>query len=266
MAEFFPSPGGLALFVNAGDPPLDVLDGLVDMLDEAGVDCLELAVPFPGSVTDGPVVRRSADRALAQGVGLTETLAFVARVRPRLRRLRIALLADWSHSLKGRPLPEAVARIADAGVDGLLVHALPPRLGEQYHDAARQARLPVVTTCYHGRSAESLAAAAAGASAYVYLVAHYGRSGTAPAAGYADLAGSIARLRERTAAPVAVGFGVKTRADVAAIHAAGAHAAIVGSAGVARIEQALDRGHDVVARLRDFVAEIHPVTTPRRAS
>jgi tryptophan synthase alpha chain len=260
MAEFFANGNrpGLALFLNAGDPPLPVLADVVAMLDEEGVDCLELAVPFPDSVTDGPVVRRSAERALAGGADLDRVLAFVARTRPSLRRLRIALLADWSHTLKRRPLAATVADVAAAGDDGLLAHGLPPRLRDDYRHAAREAGLPVVTTCYHGVSPpEVLADAAANASAYLYLVAQYGRSGTAPAGGYTGLAGTVTRLRAATAAPIAVGFGVRTRADVLAVRDCGADAAVVGSAVVAQVEDALANGVDVVQRLRDLVTSIH---------
>ncbi|MFB6507020.1 MULTISPECIES: tryptophan synthase subunit alpha [unclassified Streptomyces] len=264
MADFFVrdhngTGPGLALFLNAGDPPLDVLEDLVPMLDEEGVDCLELAVPFPDSVTDGPVIRRSARRALDRGTDLEGVLEFIARVRPRLHRLRIALLTDWSHSLKHRDLADATRDIAASGADGLLVHALPPRLGTAYHAAARDAGLPVVTTCYQNSSAATMDRAAAHASAYLYLVAHYGRSGTAPAVGHTALAGTVAALRARTASPIAVGFGVRTRGDVAAVHACGADAVIIGSAGVERIERALDEGGDPVTGFRDFVRSVQPV-------
>lgn len=263
MAEFFlrrrDSGGyGLALFLNAGDPPLPVLEDLVLMLDERGVDCLELAVPFPDSVTDGPTIRRSARRALdAGGVGLDEVLEFVARVRPKLNHLRIALLADWSYSVKHRPLRSVVSDVAESGVDGLLVHALPPWLRPDYHAIARETGLPVVTTCYHGVSSRQVMdEAAANASAYLYLVAHYGRSGTTAKTGGPELAATIAALRARTSAPIAVGFGVKTRADAEAVAANGADGVIIGSAGVARVESALSAGRDVVADFEDFVSSI----------
>ncbi|MGW6746474.1 tryptophan synthase subunit alpha [Streptomyces sp. NPDC055025] len=271
MAEFFPRtvPGegpGLALFLNAGDPPLDVLADLVLMLDEEGVDCLELAVPFPDSVTDGPVIRRSANRALDLGVGLDEVLAFIAEVRPRLRRLRIALLADWSHSLKHRDPERTLRTVADSGADGLLVHALPPRLRTAHYTAAREAGLPVVTTCYQQSPPATMAEAAAEASAYLYLVAHYGRSGTAPAAGHAALAATVTALRAHTASPIAIGFGVRTRQDVENVGACGADAVIIGSAGVARIEQSLDQGGDVIDGFRTFVRSVSPnrSITPER--
>ncbi|MEU7731065.1 tryptophan synthase subunit alpha [Streptomyces sp. NPDC040724] len=263
-APFFPTrrpggPPGLALFLNAGDPPLPLLRDLVLMLDEEGVDCLELAVPFPDSVTDGPVVRRSAGRALeAGGAGLDDVLAFIAEVRPHLSRLRIALLADWSHSLKGRDLAAATGEIASAGADGLLVHALPPRLREAHLESARAAGLPVVTTCYASSPAEVRAQAAAQAGAYLYLVAHYGRSGTAPAAGHAALAQTVTGLRAHTTSPIAVGFGVSTRQDVAAVGAAGADAAIIGSAAVAAVERAREDGREVTGAFREFVRSVLP--------
>jgi tryptophan synthase alpha chain len=268
VAEFFPrrhdrlDRPGLALFVNAGDPPLAVLADVARMLDEAGVDCLELAVPFPDSVTDGPVIRRSADRALAAGVGLDETLAFVAGVRGELRHLRIALFADWSHTVKPRSLRTVVGQVADAGADGLLVHALPPRARAAYHRATQESGLPVVTTCYAGSDGEVQAEAAAHASAYLYLVAHYGRSGTSPAGGYGHLAGTIARLRDATTAPIAVGFGVRSRDDVARVHDLGADAAIVGTAAVSVIERAVTERRDVVADLRDVVRDLTRAQNP----
>lgn len=258
--EFFarrrPGRPGLAVFVNAGDPPLDILPDLAAMLDESDVDCLELAVPFPDSVTDGPVVRRSADRALATGVTLDAVLDAVTAIRPTLRRLRIALLADWSHTVRGRDPGDFARALADAGCDGLLLHGLPPRLRTAHYEAARLAGLPLVTTCYAVSGRATVAEAAQHASAYLYLVAHYGRSGTTAAPDHDRLAAALAELRAVTRVPVAVGFGVRTRADIAALEKLGADAAVVGSAGVARIEQALAERRDPVQEFASFVAEL----------
>ncbi|MEV3993908.1 tryptophan synthase subunit alpha [Streptomyces sp. NPDC049837] len=261
-----PGRPGLAVFVNAGDPPLGALPELAAMLDDSDVDCLELAVPFPDSVTDGPVIRRSADRALAGGVTLAAVLDAVAAVRPSLRRLRIALLADWSHTVKGTDLGDFARSVADAGCDGLLLHGLPPRLRTAHYEAAHRAGLPLVTTCYAVSDAATAAEAARHASAYLYLVAHYGRSGTTAAPDRERLAAALGGLRAATRAPVAVGFGVRTRADIAALEALGADAAVVGSAGVARIEQALDRRRDPVEEFASFVAELRRPTAPHRTN
>ncbi|MEA2458488.1 MAG: tryptophan synthase alpha chain, partial [Thermoleophilaceae bacterium] len=152
MAGFFserePGRPGLALFLNAGDPPLDVMKDLVLHLDECRVDCLELAVPFPNSATDGPVIRESAERALADGVDREAVLAFVEEMRPQLSHLKIALLVDWSHSIKPMKMGEFIELVKGAGADGLLVHGMPPRLRHEYYEAAESSGQPIVTTCY----------------------------------------------------------------------------------------------------------------------
>ncbi|MFJ3326707.1 tryptophan synthase subunit alpha [Streptomyces griseus] len=255
---------GLAVFLNAGDPPLPVLTDLVAQLDASGVDCLELAVPFPDSPTDGPVVRRSADRALAHGVGLRETLDFVTAVRPGLKRLRIAVLADWSHSLRTAAPADYARAVADSGADALLAHGLPPRLRPAHHEALHAAGLPEVTTCYPASAPATVAEAAAHATGYLYLVARYGRSGAGtPDGGHAGLAPTVAALRDLTASPIAVGFGVSTAEDLASVARSGADAAIVGSAGVAAVERSLEAGSDPVDGYRSFVAALGRPHTAR---
>lgn len=268
MGEFFArrpaGRPGLALFLNAGDPPLDELADVLLMLDERRVDCLELAVPFPDSATDGPVIRRSAQRALANGVGLEDVLEFLGRVRPALSHLRVALFADWSYTIKPRPLAQGIRRVADSGADGLLLHGLPPRLRRDFYQASQDHGLPIVTTCYCSSRPEVMAEAAAHASAYLYLVAHYGRSGTKAVADGAALSAAIATVRTATPGadpvPVAVGFGIRSAADIASVHGLGADAAIVGSAAVSRVECALGERRDVVEELHDFVCALQPVS------
>ncbi len=260
MSSFFaePLPGrpGLALFLNAGDPPLDTFRELVLMLDAAKVDCLELAIPFPNSATDGPVIRESASRALADGVDTEAVLAFIAGVRPALTHLKIALLADWSYSIKRTPLPEFIGRARDAGADGLLVHGLPPRLRTQYYEAARDVGQPIVTTCYATSEPDVLDEAAEHGSAYIYLVAAYGRSGTIGPPDHGALVPVMERLRTASKVPIAVGFGVKTRAHVEGLGAAGADAAIVGSECVARVAAAQVAGQDVVEDFKGLFVEL----------
>ena len=269
MADLFfgdraPGEPGLALFLNAGDPPLAQLPDVLGALDAAGVDCLELAVPFPDSPTDGPVIRRSARRALAGGgVGLDDVLDVVAAARPALRHLRIALFADWSYTVKRLPVDDVLRRVAAAGADGFLLHGLPPRLRADYHQAARQAGLPIVTTCYPTSPPEIVADAAAHATAYLYLVAQYGRSGTTRAPDEAGLTQAIATLRTLTGAPIAVGFGVRSARDVARVHGLGADAAIVGTAAVAEVERAGADGHDVAAALVELVRSLRSLRSLR---
>ena len=259
FADLAPGRPGLALFLNAGDPPLDVFADLVRMLDEHRVDCLELAIPFPNSPTDGPVIRESADRALADGVDTQAVLEFIEKIRPELSHLKIALLADWSYSIKPAPIREFLERAQAAGADGLLVHGLPPRLKQQYYEAAESVGQPIVTTCYANSDPAVITEAADHGSAYIYLVAHYGRSGTVGPPDHSTLVPVLEALRSRTEVPVAVGFGVKKRADIDGLAAVGADAAIVGSAGVACVADARANGRDVIEDFRGFLVNLGQV-------
>jgi tryptophan synthase alpha chain len=260
FADRAPGRAGLALFLNAGDPPLDVFADLVRMLDATRVDCLELAIPFPNSPTDGPVIRESAARALADGVDTDAVFDFIGRIRPELSHLKIALLADWSYSIKGTQMPEFLERVQAVGADGLLVHGLPPRLKAQYYEAAARVGQPIVTTCYANSDPAVIAEAGEHGSAYIYLVAHYGRSGTVGPPDHSTLVPVLDALRQRTDVPIAVGFGVKKREDIDGLAGVGADAAIVGSAGVARVADARAQGRDVVDDFHGFLADLGQVT------
>ncbi|MFE2044237.1 tryptophan synthase subunit alpha [Streptomyces sp. NPDC059477] len=263
MTGLFARPPGLAVFLNAGDPPLDVLDDVADMLDDHEVDVLELGVPFPDSVSDGPVIRRSAGRALAAGTTFEDTLAFVERSRHRHRHLRVVVLADWAHTVRPRSMAQAVTAVAASGAAGVLLHGAPPRVRPELYERAGAAGLPVVTTCYATSPPGVVAEAGAHASAYVYLVTHYGQSGAGPAPDAGALRGPVDALRALTGVPIAAGFGVRTAADVERVHAAGADAAVVGSPVVARVEASLAAGGDVAADLAALVTGLRPHHTPQ---
>lgn len=246
---------GLAIFLNAGDPPLDVFRELVLLLDACRVDCLELAIPFPNSPTDGPVIQESASRALANGTDREAVLSFIEEIRPELNHLKIALLADWRYSIRDVGLPDFLQRTKASGADGVLVHALPPRIRDSYYEAAEAAGQPIVTTCYSSSEAPIIEDAADHASAYLYLVSAYGRSGTVGPPDHSTLTPVLEAIRARTEVPVAVGFGVKTRKDIDGLGEVGADAAIIGSACVACVTKSLEEGTDVIEDFRALLGE-----------
>jgi tryptophan synthase alpha chain len=264
-AEFFaeraPGKAGLALFLNAGDPPLDVFRELVLLMDACRVDCLELAVPFPNSPTDGPVIRASADRALEDGIDRDAVLEFVSSVRPELSHLKIALLADWRYSIKPTPMREFMERVQSAGADGVLVHGLPPRLRPDFYESADHVGLPIVTTCYATSEPDVMIDAAEHGTAYIYLVSAYGRSGTVGPPDHSALVPVLNLLREHTSVPIAVGFGVKNRDHIDGLAAVGADAAIVGSTCVERVADARSEGRDVVEDFQGLLVELGQAET-----
>jgi tryptophan synthase alpha chain len=101
-----------------------------------------------------------------------------------------------------------------------------------------------------------LAEAAQHGTAYIYLVAHYGRSGTVGPPDHSTLVPVLEKLREQADVPVAVGFGVKDRSHIDGLAAVGADAAIVGSTCVARVAEARAAGRDVVEDFKGLLAEL----------
>ncbi len=254
---------GLAIFLNAGDPPLAVLPDVLRMLDEHGVDCVELAVPFRDSVSDGQVIKDSAERALRSGVGLRETLDCVAAVRPSLQRLRIALFADWQHCVAPLGIRPFVRAVAESGCDALLVHATPAPRRHEVYETVHELGVGFVSTCYAQSRTSVMQEAIANATAYLYLVSRYGRSGSGQGSIEA-VVGAVGRLKELgVAAPTALGFGIRTCEDIARAAANGADAAIVGSAFVSIIGEAHAQGVlDPVDELAQFVRGLR--TSPRK--
>src|SRR6185436_19617801 len=125
------------------------------------------------------------------------------------------------HTVRPLGTDRFLGRVAAAGADGLLVHGLPARLRGDYYRAAAGVGVAVVATCYPGSDPAVRAESARNATAYLYLVAHYGRTGTAPPGGFERLRPVIADLRRDARVPVAVGFGVRGRAEIEALRAAG---------------------------------------------
>jgi tryptophan synthase alpha chain len=252
---------GLAVFANAGDPPLSALTDLAVALDESGIDVLELAIPFPDSPTDGATIRRSARRALIGAIDLDATLAWVDTVRPRLTGMKIALFTDWSYTIRPIGLGRYLERVADSAADATLVHGLNPTDQQELVDTAGELGLPIVTTCYPTSPPNTIQNSAATASAFLYLVAQYGRSG-AGGVEHKRLAPMLGELREWCERPIAVGFGVSSAADVRAIELAGADAAIIGSAFVEVIERSVTEGADLVSSAASFVAGLRTPAEP----
>jgi tryptophan synthase alpha subunit len=254
-------PARLAFFLNAGDPSFEVLRRIVTMLDECGVDCLELAVPSTSVATDGAAIRRSSARAIKAGADLAATLAFVAALRPNLSHLKLILMVDWRHAVRAARIEEFLRRVQQAGCDGLLLYGAPPRVRPSYYESAHRCGVPIVATCFVSSTPKVMREAAANASAYLYLVSHYGTGEGAGRPDPAVLAPAIDTLRAISRVPIAVGFGIRTVADVRAVTNAGADAAIVGGAGVACLERAIVAGRDPVADMRVRVTALQDRAT-----
>jgi tryptophan synthase alpha chain len=220
-------------FVTAGDPSLARTIEIALQLDRAGVDVLELGVPFSDPLADGPVIQRASERALAQGVTLAAVLDVVREIR---QRSEIPLLLFSYYNPLWRFGLDALARAAKAcGVDGVLVTDLPPEEAAEWLAVARAADLDTVFLAAPTSPRERLARIADASRGFVYAVSRTGVTGERAALS-AEATPLVTALHELTREPVVLGFGISTPQQVA--EAAGvADGVVVGSSLVRFLEE-----------------------------
>jgi len=220
-------------FLTAGDPSLDRTVSAALELEAAGVDVLELGVPFSDPLADGPVIQRSSERALSRGVTLARVLDVVREIRKK-SQLPLVLFS-YLNPLLQRGLERVAAEAARAGVDGVLVTDLPPEEAEAWIAAARAAELDTIFLASPTSPDDRLRRVAEASRGFVYAISRTGVTGERQALSD-DARPLVARLRALTRVPVALGFGISTPEQVREA-AAAADAVVVGSALVRFLEE-----------------------------
>jgi tryptophan synthase alpha chain len=218
---------GLVTYVMAGDPDAAAAQAVLDGLPAAGADIIELGLPFSDPMADGPAIQAAALRALNAGASTRKALEQLRRFRAKDTTTPVVLMGYYN------PIyiygPEKFCRdAADAGADGMIVVDLPPEEDAELRPYAKAAGLDLVRLATPTTDDRRLPTVLDGASGFLYYVAVLGVTGTKSAVS-TKVAEAVARIRRSTKLPVAVGFGIKTPADAAAI-ARDADAAVVGSA------------------------------------
>ncbi|MGE5126182.1 MAG: tryptophan synthase subunit alpha, partial [Betaproteobacteria bacterium] len=162
-------------FLTAGDPSLERTVRAARELDAAGVDVLELGVPFSDPLADGPVIQRASERALAKGVRLAEVLETVRRIR-RASALPL-LLFSYFNPLLQRGLASLAREAKEAGVDGVLATDLPPEEAGEWTAAARAEDLDTVFLAAPTSPPERLRRVAEASRGFVYAISRTGVTG-----------------------------------------------------------------------------------------
>jgi tryptophan synthase alpha chain len=220
-------------FLTAGDPSLDRTVAAALELEAAGVDVLELGVPFSDPLADGPVIQRSSERALGRGVTLARVLETVRRIREQ-SELPLVLFS-YLNPLLQRGLERVAGEAARAGVDGVLVTDLPPEEAGEWIRAARAAGLETIFLAAPTSPDERLRRVAEASRGFVYAISRTGVTGERQALSD-DARPLVERLRALSDVPVALGFGISTPQQVKQASAV-ADAVVVGSALVRFLEE-----------------------------
>jgi tryptophan synthase alpha chain len=236
-------------YVTAGDPDPAATVAIMHAMVDAGVDVIELGVPFSDPMADGPVIQRAGERALKRGIGLPQVLAMVREFRGRNDRVPVVLMG-YANPIEALGTERFVKAAREAGVDAAIVVDYPPEECVPFAESMRRNGMDLVFLLAPTSTAERVAAVAGVASGYIYYVSLKGITG-ASHIDLADVEKNIARIRKATKLPIGVGFGIRDGATARAI-CRFADAAVIGSRIVQEVEDAPEgqAAHRVGAFLR----------------
>ena len=229
----------LVAYITTGYPDRYFTVDLAMALAEAGVDTLELGIPFSDPVADGPVIETANLRALQQGFRLEHLFEISREIAPAIDTLWMGYFNPFYH----RGMERFVQEAQTAGINGFIIPDLPFEEAQPYKPMVREAGLNLIDFIAPTDTPERVAMIAREAEKFIYLVAYAGITGSGQSE---ELAPVISRIREATQTPVYVGFGVNP--ETAKEKAKGVDGVIVGSAFVkVLLDEALSPGNRIAA-------------------
>ncbi|MEM6824812.1 MAG: tryptophan synthase subunit alpha [Pseudomonadota bacterium] len=240
-------------YVMAGDPDFDTSIDVMLGLPSAGVDIIELGLPFTDPMADGPTIQLAGQRALEAGQSLPKTLEMVSRFRETDTTTPIVLMGYYN-PICARGVDRFLSEAKDAGIDGLIIVDLPPEEDSELCIPAKAAGLNFIRLATPTSDGRRLPTVLQNTSGFVYYVSITGITGAAEAQA-GDVAPEVARIKSSTDLPVVVGFGIKTPETAEAI-AGIADGAVVGSAIVERIGRG-DAPKDVLSFVKSLADGAH---------
>lgn len=214
-------------FTVLGDPDRSTSRAVVQALIASGADALELGLPFSDPPADGPVIQAADTRALANGIRIDDCFGILREIRKETV-IPIGLLVYYNLVLQ-RGIETFYRDCKDAGVTSVLIADLPP---EHAADTVREAKrfgIAPVFMVSERTTEERLAAIAAIAEGYLYVVSYVGTTGTEHAISEERIRAQITRIRNHTDLPLVVGFGINTTDEAHAVVRAGADGVIIAS-------------------------------------
>jgi tryptophan synthase alpha chain len=242
---------GLVVYIGAGDPNLEATHQLALAFDRAGVDVLELGVPFSDPLADGLVNQLAAQRGLESGTTPPKLLATVTAIRKDSQTpIVLYIYFNLIHKVG---MEKFIADAAKAGVDGLLVLDLPPEESDNYEALMHKHGLCNIYLVAPTTPDDRMAKIVKRGSGFIYYISREGVTGMQSQVA-SNLATQVAKIRTHTTLPVAVGFGI-SNPEQARLVAKEAEACVVGSAIVNQIAEH-GRSPDLVNRAGAFVKSL----------
>ena len=234
MAIEFRRKPGIVAYLTAGDPDLATTRDIALAAIDNGADVIELGVPFSDPLADGPVIQRASERAVARGTRLSDVLGLAKELRAA-RSAAGLVLFSYLNPVVRMGMNAFCTRAAEAGADGVLLTDMIVEEAGEYLEAMREHKLAPVFLAAPTSPDARLKAIAGVSQGFVYAISRVGITGTQQKVA-GEAAELVARLRQFTTLPIAVGFGISNAEHVKAVGEF-ADAAIIGSALVALIEK-----------------------------
>lgn len=241
---------GFVSFTVAGDPDLETSLKLLEALPAAGVDVIELGMPFTDPMADGPAIQAADLRALAGGMTLIKTLGMVTAFRKTNSTTPIVLMGYYN-PIYSYGAEKFAKDAAAAGVDGLIIVDLPPEEDEEFRIPAQKAGMHIIRLTTPTTHDKRLPTVLSNSGGFLYYVSITGITGAATATEQ-QVQNAVSRLKQHSNLPVAVGFGIK---DAAAAQTVARHAdaVVVGSAIVQKVEANIQTKNELVKNVCTYV-------------
>lgn len=242
----------LVAYLVAGDPNLQASLAAMHCMVEAGVDIIEVGVPFSDPSAEGPSIQRGHERALANKVGLRNIFQLVADFRKTDRDTPIVLMG-YTNPIEWMSIESFAQQAQQAGVDGALTVDLPPEEAEGYTSVFKQYGLVNIFLIAPTTSDARMQSIADVASGFVYYVSLKGVTGSVKL-DVAEVKTRVESINQCSGLPVCVGFGIKNAESAAAV-ADYADGVVIGSAIVDLLSQC-QSDEEVVQQLKPYLSEI----------
>jgi tryptophan synthase alpha chain len=242
----------LVTFITAGDPDLETTGEIIRELESAGADIIELGVPFSDPMADGPTIQLSSERALSAGATLPKILELVRSVR-KTSEIPLVLMGYYNPVFY-YGIERFVTDAVEAGVDGVILVDLPPEEAdaEGFSALARKAGLDCIFLLTPTSDEGRIAKVVKRGRGFLYYVSVTGVTGARKDISL-TLAEELEKIRNATAMPLVVGFGISDATQAATVAKLG-DGVVVGSALVKLFEEY--RGAELKEKVREFVSSL----------
>ncbi len=240
-------------FITAGDPHPDFTVPLMHAMVEAGVDLIELGVPFSDPMADGPVIQRASERALAHHMSLRKVLEMVKQFRQKDQETPVVLMG-YLNPIEIMGYENFANAIKEADVDGVLTVDQPPEEADECVRFLRERQIDQIFLLAPNSSAERVRKMNVVGSGYLYYVSLKGVTGAAHL-NTDDVKTKLSEIKQHTNLPVGVGFGVKD-AETAQTVSRISDGVVVGSALINKIAENIDNPENAKQGIIDLISSM----------